>query len=186
MPDTLFPAAPSMVRRAQLSRCGTYRYTLERSWSSGPRVAFVGLNPSTADAEVDDPTIRRCVGFARRWGFSGLLMVNLFAYRATDPDELLKLDRNTAIGPENDDVLRHVHVDARLTVSAWGAHPAAVVRAQEVEPLLRKFGVLGVTKSGAPRHPLYMRKTCEPLDPLTGRLLLDRSPQLTAQREGGS
>ena len=91
---------------ADFSFCGQYRYTLTRVWSlERGLVLFVGLNPSTADAERDDPTVRRCVGYARRWGFGGVLVANLFAYRATDPRDLLAV--SYPIGPRNDEVIAH-------------------------------------------------------------------------------
>lgn len=154
-----------MRRAAALSACGRYRYDLSRSWAEGARVAFVGLNPSTADAEVDDPTIRRCVGFARAWGFGALRMVNLFAWRATDPRELALADDPVGVG--NDAILRELRETCTLVVAAWGAHRMALERAATVVSLLGDFTVLGLTAAGHPRHPLYMRASCRPLDPLT-------------------
>lgn len=90
-----------MTGGAHLSACGAYRYALRRTWDPArPAALFVGLNPSTADAERDDPTTRRCVRFARDWGFGGLLVGNLFAYRATRPRDLRAAAE--PVGPEND------------------------------------------------------------------------------------
>ncbi len=93
-----------MTKGAAFDSTGTYRYALWREWdASAPRLGFVLLNPSTADAENDDPTLRRCMGFARAWGYGSLQIVNLFAYRATVPDALRWVA--DAVGPEND---RHI------------------------------------------------------------------------------
>jgi hypothetical protein len=124
------------------------------------------LNPSTADAEQDDPTIRRCVGFSRSWGAGALVVVNLFALRSTDPAALLT--HPEPVGADNDEHLRDVALDAwrdggRL-VCAWGAHLAAPPRALEVHERVRDMDplCLGTTKSGAPRHPLYVKATTVP------------------------
>lgn len=157
-----------MICAARFSDDRVYRYTLTRVWDEGKKhVAFVGLNPSTADERTDDPTIRRCIRFARDWGYGGLLMVNLFALRATDPKALLEHD--DPVGPDNDTVLRTVHARSALIVAAWGANSAAGDRATNVagELLIRGFTVLDLTKHGHPRHPLYMPTAAVPLDPLT-------------------
>lgn len=118
------------------------------------------LNPSTADEEVDDPTIRRCIGFSRRDGLSGLRVVNLFALRSTDPAGLA--DAWDPVGPENDAWIRDVAARSHRIVVAWGAHPLARTRIGAVVPILRgaegrRLWCLGTTASGAPRHPLYVR-----------------------------
>ena len=145
-----------------------YRYALGRTWDLARRPAlFVGLNPSTADAENDDPTIRRCIRFARDWGYGGVLMGNLFAFRATDPDEMkAALD---PVGERNDYWLQHLAELAGVVVAAWGVHGEHRGRAQAVvdSGALGPFTVLGLTKDGHPRHPLYMRADCRPLNPLT-------------------
>jgi hypothetical protein len=142
----------------------TYRYRLWRVWNDAlPRVAFVLLNPSTADADRDDPTIRRCVGFARAWGFGGVEVVNLFAYRATHPADLRRCaaaDGGDPVGPENDAHLAAVFSAAGLVVAGWGVHGSLLGRAAAVRAagLLPASAVcLGCTKSGEPRHPLYVR-----------------------------
>lgn len=136
---------------------GAYRYRLVRAWGPGGRVAFVMLDPNTADAVRDDPTIRRCVGFARRWGFGSLEVVNLFAFCAPDPRTLTRAD--DPVGPENDRHITGALRRADLVVCAWGATPLARARAVEVVPLFagRRARCLGLTKRGAPRHPLYLR-----------------------------
>jgi hypothetical protein len=101
------PATPTSdtERAAVLSECGRYRYVLTRTWDHDlAACAFIGLNPSTADAHEDDPTIRRCIRFARDWGHGGLIMLNLFAWRSTDPRGLL--DAIFPVGPPADP--RHV------------------------------------------------------------------------------
>ena len=156
---------------ARLSDDGVYRYTLGRRWSAGDdgTAVFVMLNPSTADASVDDPTIRRCIGFAKALGCGGLHVVNLYAYRATKPADLWSAA--DPIGPENDEVLRDAFLTAygegSPVIAAWGAN-AEPLRAEFVGTVARAAGVslsaLGVTKAGAPRHPLYLRADA-PLTP---------------------
>ena len=122
------------------------------------------LNPSTADEQRDDPTIRRCIGFARDWGYGGLEVVNLFAFRATDPREL----RHAAdpVGPQNDHHLALAARRATLVVAAWGAN-ADARRARRAMQVLsgqrRSLAHLGFTRSRQPRHPLYLPRTLLPL-----------------------
>lgn len=148
---------------AIISSCGQYRYALTREHVDplttvrGPAM-FIMLNPSTADAAHDDPTIRRCKGFASLWGCSGIVVANLYALRATDPRELWK--HASPVGPENDAHLQRLVAGAGLVVCAWGAH-ARPDRVDVVRQILAAAGrramCLGVTKNtGAPRHPLYV------------------------------
>jgi len=149
------------VKTADLSADGVYRYALTRQWArEKPTVAFIMLNPSTADGLVDDPTIRRCLGFAHDWGFGTLRVVNLFALRATDPRELsIHAD---PIGVENARHVCRAVIESMQVVCAWGAHPMAAKSA--IGPLIRRVAqeqgisltCLGTTASGAPRHPLYL------------------------------
>jgi hypothetical protein len=133
-----------------------YRYTLTRTWDSGPTVAFIGLNPSTADETVDDPTIRRCIGFAKRWGYGTLVMLNLFAFRATDPRVMRAA--GDPIGPENNAYIQAVAAEAGDVVAAWGVHGSYLGRDRAVRDLLFwRPSALGLTKDGHPRHPLYVR-----------------------------
>jgi hypothetical protein len=146
---------------AIISKCGQYRYRLERPaqlpTGRGPAL-FIMLNPSTADATADDPTIRRCRAFAHNWGCDGVIVANLYALRATDPAELWTHPR--PVGPRNNGHLRELAVGAAEIVCAWGAH-ARQARVQEVVSMLRasdaRLRCLGITKDGAPRHPLYVR-----------------------------
>lgn len=150
-------ATDEMFRTAKISPDGKYRYLLGRRWADGPRATFIMLNPSTADAEQDDPTIRRCIGFAKAWGMGALQVVNLYAYRSTKPAELWRvLD---PIGPDNDAVLTACAIaqDPAPLVAAWGSGPkpwrvANVLRL----PGMDRLQALGVTGGGHPRHPLYL------------------------------
>jgi hypothetical protein len=145
-----------VTRSAIFDPTGAYRYSLTRLWEpSLPRLCFVMLNPSTADAERDDPTIRRCVGFAR-WGYGGLEVVNLYAFRATRPDALFRAP--DPIGPENDRHIREAVARAALVVAAWGNHGAKGNRGMATLPLLTEVYCLGMTALREPRHPLYTAK----------------------------
>ncbi|MBT3271062.1 DUF1643 domain-containing protein [Candidatus Poribacteria bacterium] len=152
------------VGAAVFDETGAYRYRLSRTRSDGAGVVtFVMLNPSTADAEVNDPTIRRCIGFAWDWGHRDLIVVNLFAYRATAPRDLrLATD---PVGPANDEHLLAAVCEADVVVAAWGVHGAMLGRDRDVMGLLEgraSLQCLGVTKAGHPRHPLYMPKRSMP------------------------
>ena len=174
---------------AILSDCGTYRYMLDRDiigipctpdWDSVRLHAkehkpclFVMLNPSTADASLDDPTIRRCMGFARRELCTFLTVVNLFSYRATDPDDLVAAHRRgvDVWGPDNythcqRELRRHNVSLGHLIIVAWGAHPMAKVGTHHMREAYQNCGAmcLGMTKDGEPRHPLYL-KSDAPLIP---------------------
>ncbi len=148
-------------RTASFSADRRYRWTLRRRWGPGAYAAFIGLNPSTADETQDDPTIRRCIGFARAWGFDALCMVNLFAYRATDPAEMKRaID---PVGDLNDATLIDVARDAGMVVAAWGAHGTHMGRDKSVRSLIPKLHFLRLTKDGHPGHPLYLPASLEPL-----------------------
>ena len=152
------PSASAVHGRAGFSRCGRYRYWLRRSWDTRlPRCAFVGLKPSTADAQIDDPTLRRCIRFARDWGYGSLLLVNLFSFCATDPRALLRAE--DPIGSRTDDWLKRARRECDLIVAAWGHYGALHGRADDAVRILGEVSCLGVTQSGMPRHPLYCRKT---------------------------
>jgi hypothetical protein len=153
----------SAIRRsAILSKCKRYRYVLKREWQPKlPGVLFVALNPSTADGEQDDPTVRRCIGFARSWGFGKLAIANLFALRSTDPSRLMRDD--DPIGPENDRWLSDLAVQFTLTIAAWGAHEVAKDRAANVLRKLINVHHLGLTNAGYPKHPLYLPKITRPV-----------------------
>lgn len=148
---------PPLVRKdAVISADEQYRYELTRNWGSdiSPYVLWVMLNPSTADASVDDPTIRRCHGFTFAWGFSKFVVVNLFALRSPDPKALLKA--TDPVGPTNDQHISRAAKAAALIVCAWGAHPMARSRGLLVQNRLPFPMCLGKTKDGYPKHPLYV------------------------------
>ena len=137
------------------SEDGRYRYRLERRWDDGLAVTFVLLNPNQADATTDDPTIRRCVGFAKRWGHGRLTVVNLFAWRARHPSELRNV--SDPVGTDNESHLRDAIAGASCVVAAWGNHGALLDRDRVVRPWLGPVWCLGVNRTGQPRHPLYVR-----------------------------
>lgn len=144
----------------------TYRYRLWRDWGSRPRAVFVLLNPSTADETANDPTVRRCIGYAQAWGFGGLEVVNLFALRSTDPRALR--DVKDPVGPDNDRAILEATRGAGSVVAAWGNHGSLNGRARDVRKLLAAAGVklhaLRLLKSGEPGHPLYLPADLQPLE----------------------
>ena len=140
---------------AEFSPCRTWRYNLWRCWAPEKRMAvFIGLNPSTADEKVDDPTIRRCIGFARQWGCGGIHMLNLFAFRATDP-KVMKAATDP-VGPDNDATIAAVCVNHRPVVACWGVHGEHLGRADAVLAMVDGLKCFGLTKDGYPKHPLYL------------------------------
>lgn len=149
-----------MNRTARLSLCRTYRYELRRVWHPAkPLVAFVMLNPSKADNNVDDPTTRKCMGFAYRWNFGGVILLNLFAYRATDPDDLFLAQKQKfdIVGPENDATIQSALSDAKKIVVAWGTKGGPTLRALEVSTALNApVEALKISAQGHPWHPLYV------------------------------
>lgn len=142
-------------RGAILSDDREYRYRLWRTWDvAKPTVAFIMLNPSTADEREDDPTIRRCLGYAREWGYGKLVVGNLYAVRETDPANLY--DYFDPIGPDNDEHLRQIADDAEKLVAAWGANGSINDRGRHVAQMLdADLYALDTTKDGQPVHPLY-------------------------------
>lgn len=163
---------------AAYSSCRRYRYSLTRRVSMGERaVLFVGLNPSTATAVKDDPTIRRCVGYTRDWGFDLYLMGNIMAFRSTDPKGL-PVDSMAAVGPGNREALIALAARAELIVCAWGANrlgPAAT----EIAAMIMAFPharCLGANKDGTPKHPLYLKRSLVPV-----ALPLSRSSRLDSR-----
>jgi hypothetical protein len=163
MATSLFP---EIERAAQLSPCGQYRYTLDRQWDDGRHVTFLMFNPSTADANVDDHTIRKCMGFGKRWGYGRMTVINLFAIRSTDPRAVERAA--DAVGPLNDYWITKTLESTRELVCAWGCEQhmrtlksrnrvAEVRRLASVDnhPLVRVV-CLGRTQGGTPRHPLML------------------------------
>jgi hypothetical protein len=153
-----------MLKEAIIDPTGQFRYSLWRIWNPDfPKVLFIMLNPSTADADIDDPTIRRCIGFAKSWGYSSLEVVNLFAYRATDPDELKKCD--DPVGPDNDKYICHAAESAHKIVLAWGTKGVLRGRNREVLNMVERYSpeCLEITANGHPKHPLYIGSGCQPV-----------------------
>ena len=157
-------AKPESTLASTARMTGPYRYTLERrlSHASGKNLLWIMLNPSTADHMVDDPTIRKVMGFTERAEGAALAVVNLYAWRATDPQQC-KQQGSTAIGPDNYEALLEGAMYAHQIVCAWGAHTWAAPQAVRVLRHLRdytdKMFCLRTTKSGAPAHPLYIPYT---------------------------
>lgn len=144
---------------AVISKCGRYRYELRRVWDpTGPLLEFVMLNPSTADATIDDPTVRRCIDFAKTWGYGGIVVRNLYALRATNPQVLLNYSGDS-YGPRNDEFIGQVA--AHCTIAAWGAHaatrsPNAVATINVLQMCRPRLFCLGTNANGSPKHPLYV------------------------------
>ena len=144
-------------KNATFSDCRKYRYALSRTWNGKKKtILFIGLNPSTANEKIDDPTIRRCINYAQNWGYGSLLMVNLFAYRATMPSELKNV--KNPIGNDNDLHIIELSKKADLAVAAWGNEGTLLNRDKEVKKLIPNLMCLKINKSGQPAHPLYQKK----------------------------
>jgi len=144
---------------ATFSDCERYRYKLWRSWGPGRTCNFLMLNPSTANELVNDPTVERCQVRARKWGFDGLLVTNLFAYRSSSPHEMKR--QAEPIGPDNDDAIIDAATQAGIVVCAWGGHGTHRDRDVAVLKLLlklcgHKLHALKLSPDGNPCHPLYL------------------------------
>ncbi|MHB8595182.1 MAG: DUF1643 domain-containing protein [Ktedonobacteraceae bacterium] len=150
---------------AVFDKTNTYRYALWRAWSlDHPQITFIMLNPSTADAQRNDPTISRCIAFAQCWGFGALEVVNLFAYKATHPSDLLKAAN--PVGEENDRFLLQALSRSSCLVAAWGTKGTLLARDKQVLQLLghwRQVYCLGTTRDGHPLHPLYVSRNTIPI-----------------------
>ena len=145
-----------MMKTAAFSPDRKFRYALWRVWDERkPVCMFIGLNPSTADEFVDDPTIRRCESFAGSWGYGGLCMTNLFAYVSTSPRALYYAE---AIGWDNDTWLSYLAAHSGIVVACWGDFSVARDRNEQVQKLIPNLYCLGTTKHGRPKHPLYLWK----------------------------
>lgn len=167
-------------RKTLFSPDRVYRYQLWREWqlpkglpyggpdhiplhSASEFVMFIGLNPSTADEMQDDPTVRRCVGFSKRWGYGALCMTNLFAFRATNPKDMMAA--KNPVGPFNDNHLDSIALEASVIVCAWGRGGEHQNRESTVVSALwnrrRKIKAFGFNKDGSPKHPLYLSNEAE-------------------------
>ena len=150
-----------MKKSAVFSSDRTYRYILWRIWDEDmPYAMFVGLNPSTADEKKDDPTVRRCIGYAQYWKYGALCMTNLFAFRVTDP-KILKSVKEP-IGKDNDMWLKRLSKKAGIVIAAWGVNGGYMGRDKFVLRLLDNTYCLQTTKDGFPSHPLYLKKSICP------------------------
>ena len=150
-----------MHSSAIFSDCCRYRYSLSRRWENGENCVFVGLNPSTADSAKNDATVRKCIHFARFWGFGGITLVNLYARRCRYPQALLTSD--DPVGPDNDLWLKNVIRGAPLAIAMWGNHGVrtygdCIRRDVLVMKWRDEWQCFGQTKLGAPKHPLYLPK----------------------------
>ena len=154
-----------MIREAYFDKDKIYRYLLHRKWgSSGKKVTWIMLNPSTADEKIDDPTIRRCMGFSKQFGATELDIVNIFAYRSTDPKNLYISD--DPIGDENDIYILKSIKSSSLVIIGWGNHGKLLNRSDEVvsnllKPYHDKVFALKILKNGEPGHPLYIPYSAE-------------------------
>lgn len=151
---------------AVISACRNYRYLLIRSFShkaDEPFVLFIGLNPSVADSYIDDPTLRRCMGFMEIWNLKALKIVNLFAFRATNPKEMIS--QTNPIGKSNDQTILQQAKNAEMIVVCWGNTGSYLNRDKEVLEIIKQYKdkiySFGETKSGQPKHPLYLAKTTQ-------------------------
>lgn len=155
-----------VIKTATIDETGQYRYQLGRCWvhSHPLLLVVVMLNPSTADADQDDRTVKRCVEFAKSWGYGAIRVVNLFALRATDPRELK--EHPDPVGPDNDRYLRRATTGEQV-LCAWGNHGSLFGRALQVLEMMKtqstsEFWRFAVTSKGMPKHPLYVRKDTVP------------------------
>ncbi|MBF1195928.1 MAG: DUF1643 domain-containing protein [Fusobacterium periodonticum] len=151
-----------MKKQANISKDKIYRYTLSRTWdSTKPTVLFIGLNPSIADENVDDPTVIRCINFAKDWGYGTLLMANLFAYRSTYPKEIYLID--DPIGKDNDYYLLECVKQSDLIIACWGNNGTYMGREKIIKELVPNLYCLQKNKNGTPHHPLRLPRNINPI-----------------------
>jgi len=152
---------PRLKNTAHLSKCRRYRYALWRSWQlDKPIVMFIGLNPSTADENANDPTLTRCISYAKSWGFGGIIMTNLFAYRATDPKDMKQA--RDPIGKRNNYWLKRLAKESELVVAAWGNHGQFLQRSKAIKKMISGLYYLKLNQCGEPAHPLYQKLDLKP------------------------
>lgn len=151
-----------MEKKAIISKDKIYRYKLSRTWdSTKPTILFIGLNPSIADENVDDPTITRCINFAKDWGYGTLLMANLFAFRSTYPKDIYLID--DPIGKDNDHYLLECVTQSDLIVTCWGNNGTYMNREKVITELVPNLYCLQKNKNGTPHHPLRLPRNIHPL-----------------------
>jgi hypothetical protein len=163
LPSGTFTDCIHKAPEALFSKDGKYRYFLTRRWGTGLRwIAWIGLNPSTADAIRDDPTIRRCIAYSREWDYDGMIMLNIFTLRSTDPKKLYESE--DPVGPENNKAILEACKFAETRLCCWGNHGKLKSRGWEVSRLLKDMPlqVLGTTSKKMPCHPLYLQGTLRP------------------------
>lgn len=147
---------------AVFSDCSRYRWLLMRRWNEGSKICmFIGLNPSTADYSNDDPTVSRCVGFARKWGCSAMYMMNAYAFRATDPKVMKR--QSDPVGQQCDEHLKAISASCSIKVACWGAH-IETYRQTELKRMIPGLKCFGLTAKGYPKHPLYLSKDSQLMD----------------------
>ncbi|UDW83761.1 DUF1643 domain-containing protein [Pasteurella canis] len=150
-----------MNKNAIFSNCRTYRYVLWRIWEPElPKITFIGLNPSTADESEDDPTIRRCINFAKKWGYGGIYMVNLFAYRSTDKSLIYQVPQ--PIGQDNDKYILQFSQQSEKVIAAWGNTGSYLSRSQQIYQMVPNLYCLAINKTSEPKHPLYTHSNSVP------------------------
>lgn len=151
-----------MEKKANISKDKIYRYTLSRTWdSTKPTVLFIGLNPSIADENIDDPTITRCINFAKDWGYGTLLMANLFAFRSTYPKEIYLIDN--PIGKDNDYYILECVKQSDLIIACWGNNGTHMDREKIIKELVPNLYCLQKNKNGTPHHPLRLSRDINPI-----------------------
>ncbi|WP_048800948.1 DUF1643 domain-containing protein [Streptococcus constellatus] len=151
-----------MEKKAIISKDKIYRYKLSRTWdSTKPTILFIGLNPSIADENIDDPTITRCINFAKDWGYGTLLMANLFAFRSTYPKDIYLID--DPIGKDNDHYLLECVTQSDLIVACWGNNGTYMNREKVITELVPNLYCLQKNKNGTPHHPLRPPRNIHPL-----------------------
>ena len=150
-----------IFKDAKFSSCRKYRYALWRIWDlSRPFVMFIGLNPSTADETKDDPTIRRCINFAKYWNYGGIYVTNLFAYRSSSTRKMMTF--SNPIGDENDKWIRNLSQKSNIIIAAWGNDGIHLNRSKTIEDKIPNLKCIKKNKSGQPAHPLYLKSNLKP------------------------
>jgi len=151
-----------MKTDASLSQCRKYRFALWRIWDESKSYAMIiRLNPSTADEKEEDRTIKRCIDFSKSWGYGGLCMVNLFAFRATEPSDMFAVI--DPVGSGNDEWLVKLSKEAGVVVAAWGNDGSHLGRSKEIVRLIPNLQYLKINKTGEPAHPLYLKALLQPI-----------------------
>ena len=151
-----------MEKSAILSTDRKYRYVLTRIWDETKQtVVFIGLNPSIADEETDDQTIRKCIGYSKRWGNGKLIMVNLFAFRSTGPSLLKRVE--DPVGPEKDSYIQKYVSESDLVIACWGIQTKLLNRDKNLMGMVPNLFCLQRNKNGTPHHPLYLSNDITPV-----------------------